>query len=117
MQIRFSHNYPKLHGQKTAQLLSIELCNRSDLSERFIEYDTVYEIDPAIGVCSEPVRGHYPLPNGRYIVLLFKGDHRIPFTTVRRFTEEKYHYYKNNLLKVFNIEYVSAENNEVPKRN
>jgi hypothetical protein len=110
MQIKFSHHYPKLHEQKSAQLISIEVCDRSDLSEQFIEYDTVYEIAPAIGLCSEAINGHYPLPNGRYMILLFKGNHRIPFTTVRRFTEEKYRYYNSSLGKIFDIEYTAAEN-------
>ena len=115
MQIKFSHSYPKLHGQKSAQLLSIELCERSDLSERFVEYDTVYEIEQVVGVRSEPATEHYPLPNGRYMVLLFKGDHRIPFTTIRRYTDEKYRYYNSSLGKIFDIEYVPTENNEAPE--
>jgi hypothetical protein len=108
LQIKFSHRYPKLHGQKSAQLLSVKLCDRSELSEKFIEYDTVYEVEPAIGVCSESVIGHYPLPNGRYMVLLFQGDERIPFTTVRRYTDEKFRYYNSSLGKIFDIKYAAA---------
>ena len=110
MQIKFSHRYPKLHNQKSAQLLQVALCDRSELSEKFIEYDTVYESEPAIGVCSESVVGHYPLPNGRYMVLLFQGNEHIPFTTVRRFTEEKFRYYNSSIGKLFDIVHAAAEN-------
>jgi hypothetical protein len=107
MQIKFSHEYKKIHGQKTARLVDIEVCDRSDLSERFVGYDTVFVIDPAIGVCSEEVVGYFPLPVGKYMVLLFMGDHRIPFTTVRRYTETKFSYYKGNLGNTFEIAYVN----------
>lgn len=110
MQIKFSHEYPKLHYQKSAQLLKVTLCDRSELSEKFIEYDTVYTIEPAIGACSEPVIGHYPLPTGRYMILLFQGNEHIPFTTVRRFTEEKFRYYTSSLGKIFDIVLAAAEN-------
>jgi hypothetical protein len=110
MQIKFSHEYPKLHYQKSAQLLKVTLVDRSELSEKFIEYDTVYTVEPAIGVCSEAVMGHYPLPNGRYMILLFQGNEHIPFTTVRRFTEEKFRYYNSSVGKLFDIVRVAAEN-------
>lgn len=114
MKIKFSHHYPKLHGQTAAHLLHVKLCDRSELSESFIEYDTVYEIEPAIGVCSEPVLGHYQLPNGRLMVLVFLGNNLFPFTTVRRWTAEKERYYRDGIGKRFDIEYVAAENSGAP---
>lgn len=98
MQIKFSHEYPKLHGQESALLLAVELRGRSDLTEKFIEYDTAYS------------GGHYPLPPAQYMVLIFLGNEMIPFTTVRRWTEEKFRYYHNSIGKMFNIGYAAAEN-------
>lgn len=94
MQIKFSHDYPKLHRQKTAWLLKIDICDRSELSEVFVEYDTVYD------------GGHYPLPDGIYMVLLFQGNERIPFTTVRPWTTKKEQYYRDGVGEIFDIEIV-----------
>jgi hypothetical protein len=91
MQISFSHNYPKLHGQKQATLLVIEKCILSKLTDEFIEYDTAYD------------GGHYHLAPGTYILLVFLGEKHIPFTTMRPFTEEKYRYYEAGIGKIFTI--------------
>lgn len=101
--IEFSHSYPKLHNQKSAVLLEVYLKDREDLSVAFVEYDTTYIIDHAIGLFSEETLGHYKLPEGRVLVLLFIGDQMIPFTTVRRYTPEKDRFYRENLRKVFDI--------------
>jgi hypothetical protein len=114
MKIKFSHHYPKLHSQTAAHLLHIELRDRSELSEAFIKYDTVYEVRPAIGPFDEAVVDHYPLPSGRLMVLVFLGNNLFPFTTVRRWTAEKERYYRNGIGKRFDIEYVAAENSGAP---
>jgi hypothetical protein len=98
MQIKFSHAYPKLHRQTSATLLDILLRDRSELTKNFIEYDTVY------------AGGHYPLPSGRYMVLLFLGNDLIPFTTVRSFSQEKFLYYNRYVGKIFDIIIKPAEN-------
>lgn len=103
MQIKFSHNYPKLHGQKEAVLVHVFDKNRFDMTEKFIEYDTVYISEPAISVCSKSVLGYYPLPKGRYMVLLFLGCDLIPFTTARLFTDEKYRYCCESIGRNFDI--------------
>ena len=90
-QIKFSHNYPKLHGQKWADLVRVHTINRESLTDKFVDYDTTYD------------GGKYPLPPGNYMVLVFLGNEFIPFTTVRRYTEKKYHYYKSNIGKTFTI--------------
>lgn len=92
MKIKFSHNYPKFHGQKSATLLVVEKCILSKLPDKFIEYDTVYE------------DGHYHLAPGVYMILVFLGDEFIPFTTVRPWTEEKYRYYHSNIGNIFDVE-------------
>ena len=96
MQIKFSHSYPKLHGQESALLVAVELRGRSDFSEKFIEYDTAFD------------GGHYPLPPAQYMVLVFLGNELIPFTTVRRWTAEKFRYYHNAIGQTFEIVRVVA---------
>ena len=93
--INFSHVYPKLHGQIAAQLLKVEVHDRKELDEDFVEYDTVYAI-PGVFVerkgdeCDfELEKGHFPLPSGKLLILVFLGDKLIPFTTVRRWTPMK----------------------------
>lgn len=93
MQIKFSHKYPKLHEQTSARLLTLAIQNKSDLSEKFLEYDTAYE------------GGHYPLKDGKYMVLVFLGNELIPFTTVRSYSEEKFEYYKSGIGATFKIGY------------
>lgn len=108
MKIKFSHRYPKLYGQLSGTLLHIIVKDRSELSDKFVEYDTRYTVSDAIGVCSEEIFGHFPLPKNKYMVLVFIGNDLIPFTTVRRYTEEKFRYYKSGIGSVLNIEYAST---------
>jgi hypothetical protein len=42
LKISFSHNYPKLHGQTFARLVAIEIHEREEMLDRFIQYDTKY---------------------------------------------------------------------------
>lgn len=100
MRIKFSHVYPKLHEQTSATLLDIILRDRSELHKNFIEYDTVY------------AGGHFPLPPGRYMVLLFLGNNLIPFTTVRPFTQEKFLYYNRSIGEIFDIIINPVENSK-----
>ena len=85
MYIKFSHNYPKLWGQKSAFLLYVELVERERLHKDLLEYDT------RTGDLNEP---YYKLPKGTLIQLVFLGDKGIPFCTLRRYVGAKYNYYK-----------------------
>jgi hypothetical protein len=96
MKIKFSHKYPKLHGQRTARLFAVEVRDLDDLHKDFVEYDTFYEYGP-MG------RRHYDLPKGSLLVLVFIGDKLIPFTTVRRSTPEKDRYYREAIGKTFDV--------------
>ena len=100
-EIKFSHDYPKLHAQKAARLLCVELRNRSELPEDFIEYDTVFIQEE--GTFPGNRTGHYELPSGRLLVLVFLGNNLFPFTTVRRWTKEKERYYRNLVGTVMGI--------------
>lgn len=99
MHIRFSHRYPKVYEQRTAKLLHVRRVESTDLSEAFVEYDTVFFApgNPPLHI------GHYDLPSGPVLLLVFLGDQHIPFTTVRRWTYEKECYYVQNKGKVFDI--------------
>ena len=90
--IRFSHRYPKLHGQKTAKLLAVHPMESVQLHSDLIEYDTVKEDGT-----------HYGLPTGVVIHLTFLGDKMIPFSTIRRHTDDKLEYYKTNIDRHFDI--------------
>ena len=80
--IKFSHDYPKLHGQKKAILLDIKCTDREKLHPDLIEYDTKN--------CNGD---YYELPKGKVIILYFTGEKDIPFCTIRRYTASKYDYY------------------------
>jgi hypothetical protein len=97
--IKFSHNYPKLYGQRTAQLLKIErLKIPDDLNETLRVYDTQYRDD-----------NYYPLRNGDYLLLVLLGNLKIPFTAIRRYTPDKEDYYMSMLGDTFLIEIAESE--------
>lgn len=96
MKIKFSHDYPKLHGQKKATLLAVLKGESIKLDSDFIKYDTSFIREDGTQAC-------YDLPAGLVLVLFFIGDKLIPFTTVRRWTEEKEKYYRANIGKNFEI--------------
>ena len=92
--IRFSHNYPKLHGQTSAELLAVRpLKIDAHTPKELLEYDTTYD------------GGRYPLRSGEYIQLIFLGNLRIPFCTIRSaYPPSKVAYYQRSVGKVFTIE-------------
>lgn len=96
-QIKFSHHYPKLHQQKTAELLAVKVTTKDRLSKEMLEYDT-YWCEPNDGD-----KGYYELPPGKLLVLIFYGDKGIPFTTIRRQTVEKEIYYRGCIGAWFDI--------------
>ena len=95
--IRFSHSYPKLHGQTTARLIDVELTNRAALDEKFVDYDTTYED------CYPTDFKKFPLSNDLLLVLTFSGNLRIPFTTIRRATGMKQNWYQSKIGQQFEI--------------
>lgn len=101
--IKFSHKYCKMPYPILAKksvvsttLLEIFLKGNDDLSPEFIVYDT--EI---LG------GGFYEVPEGKLIVLLLLTESPVDnylWTTIRRFTIEKYLRYKNLRGKTVQIE-------------
>ena len=98
--IGFSHHYPKLHGQTFAELLAVRHIKISkDTPQELLEYDTKFD------------GGYFPLPPGKYIQLIFLGNLRIPFCTIRAaYPPSKVEYYRHNIGKIFNIHFKGEAN-------
>ena len=100
-QIKFSHIYKKIlnsHNDviETATLLQVIPVKLADLSQYFLDYDTD--------------NGTYKLPkSGKYLMLIFLKEHECYttdfnlFTTLRRYTPEKYDFYMRQIGKLFNV--------------
>jgi len=102
MKIKFSHNYKKIANITEARLLEVINVNLQNLSQEFIAYDT---------------ENIYKLPKtGEYLMLIFHKqseanmDSNI-FTTIRRRTNEKEKYYRENIGKIFTLEIVDKQHN------
>lgn len=91
--IRFSHLYPKLHGQTSAELLAVRPIRIDRFTAKeLIDYDTSYE------------GGQYRLATGDYLQLIFLGNLRIPFCTIRKaYPPQKVDYYTQNIGEIFEI--------------
>ena len=94
--IKFAGRYAKLHGQTEARLLAVlPLKVDDDTPQELLDYDTVYD------------GGRYPLPHGDYVQLIFIGNLRIPFCTIRAKTNsrgvDKEAYYNSKVGEVFEI--------------
>ena len=103
MTIKFSSDYPKLHGQTSAELLAVKQIRiDKDTPKELIEYDT----KKADGT-------YYELKTGDYIQLVFIGNFGIPFCTIRakrnRLGDDKEKYYKDHINEVFAIEILEEE--------
>ena len=114
--IKFSEIYEKMpfytdSPPTQAVLLEVFKVNSEDLHKRFIEYDTIY-FDK-----KENNWNYYKLPKGEVLVLLLKSefDGSVDlWTTIRRFTPQKYKYYKEARGETFNIE-INSESISPPK--
>ncbi len=87
-EIKFTHNYSKFMDLKlpfNAELLQCFKIHYRDLSRDFKEYDTELNEFPY---------DYYKLPKTDLIVLLLRSGLRI-MTTIRRYTPEKWRYYKS----------------------
>ena len=92
--IRFSGKYPKLHDQDSAKLLAVEEIKiDKNTPKELIEYDT-----------KKSDGTYYELKTGYYLQLIFLGEKRIPFCTIRSaFPQHKINYYKNSIGEIFTI--------------
>ena len=108
--IKFSHRYPKLHGQITAELLAVKpLRIDNNTPDVLLEYDTTYyEIDQKNRWTFNERR--FPLPNGDYIQLIFLGNLRIPFCTIRKaYPPSKVEYYTASIGETFIVKIKESE--------
>ena len=97
-QIKFSHEYFKLVNIKQdnpIQLIEVFQKPTEELSQAFKEYDTAYPDGTSIA--------HYPLGKGLHLILLFRDSKGNLFTTVRRFTHEKFVYYNSKRGELFDV--------------
>lgn len=100
MEIKFSSDYPKLHGQTSAELLAVKPIHIGNGTlKELIEYDT----KKADGT-------YYELETGDYIQLIFIGNLGIPFCTIRskrnRWGDDKELYYNGHIQEVFKVEII-----------
>ena len=105
-QIKFSHNYPKLHNQNKATLLDVRIISYYHLHSDLIDYDTRYHFNERKdhhGTIQDYDEGYYQLPKTNLIHLTFIGNKLIPFCTLRRHTTQKFSYYKNKIGEEFSI--------------
>lgn len=97
--IKFIEEYPKLHGQKSAQLIHVRYLPKGEfIHPDFVEYDCrkksgeMYQLPIVNGFTTEPM-----------LQLVFLGNKIIPFCTMRRWEEKKSTYYQGMLDKEFRI--------------
>lgn len=104
--IKFSHDYPKLHGQTSAELLAVRPIRIDrNTARELLEYDTTYYEHRTEFNQTFAVKRHFPLPTGDYIQLVFLGNLRIPFCTIRKaYPPSKVDYYNSAIGEVFGIE-------------
>ena len=106
--IKFSSDYPKLHGQKKATLVAVARIKiDKNTPQELLEYDT-----------KKSDGTYYELKTGTYLQLIFLGDKSIPFCTIRSaYPTHKVEYYKSSIGKVFDIvieeQKSNVENNEL----
>jgi hypothetical protein len=106
--IKFSHDYHKLpfncNGTQ-ATLIGVTYHDNiqriKNSHPQFIEYDTRIRCKGT---------KHFPIDFEDALVLTFIHiNSGLPFTTIRRYTTEKYEYYKGKLWETFDIEINALE--------
>lgn len=95
--IKFSSDYPKLHGQTSAELLAVRpLRIDRNTPPELLAYDTT----KADGT-------RFELKTGNYLQLIFIGNLRIPFCTIRAaYPPQKVQYYTGSIGEMFEIEVI-----------
>jgi hypothetical protein len=109
--IKFTHDYPKLWGQKQGRLILVKIIKKKELKENLalIEYDT-YWCDGGFKhkwnlFDESKISGYFSFPDSEHFIqLVFLGDKGIPFCTLRSFNEEKYKFYGSEIGNIFRME-------------
>ena len=109
--IKFSHHYDKMPKDVAiapSLLLAAIPFDDASCSPTFFELDTRY-------LTNDGKVAHYELPQGKKILLMLttmskprgtviNGSVRVNWQTIRRFTEDKYEYYKLHIGEEVKIE-------------
>ena len=109
--IKFSHKYDKMPrdvGTAPTILLAVIPFEDVSCSQAFFDYDTRY-------IGKDGKLSHYELPQGKKLLLMLStmtkpygavvnGSVRHNWQTIRRYTEDKYTYYKEHLGEEVKIE-------------
>ncbi|MDR3113181.1 MAG: hypothetical protein LBU09_02270 [Endomicrobium sp.] len=107
MEIKFAHNYLKLWEQKSAVLIAVQIIKIPDeLNDSLKMYDTTYYADSDTSSSRVGGINNYELPSGECLQLIFLGNKRIPFCTIRaRYGRrgDMYEYYSRLLCRRFEI--------------
>lgn len=99
--IKFSHLYRKLatafeeEPPEHATLLQVLKVKKSELSQLFIQYDSLYY--------EEEEAKFYSIPDGDLILLLFLSEKGQLFSTLRSYNDEKWKYYSGLVTKHFDV--------------
>jgi hypothetical protein len=108
--IHFSSNYPKLCGQTSGTLIKVRTLTREYVFENkeLLEYDT------------KKMNGrYYKLPydvkKGRFIQLIFIGNHAIPFCTLRSFSDSKLRFYLDCIDREFIFKITEKNDYDIPR--
>lgn len=81
--IGFSHHYTKMWGQTHGELLDVRRVTiNANYPTTAIAYDTQIENGEGAGYSS-----FYPISPGEYLLMVFLGNRKIPFTTYRKIPE------------------------------
>lgn len=91
--IEFAEQYPKLYGQTSAKLVSVQVLYPRDFTTELLEYDT------------KNIHGkYYPIDTTKtHIQLVFVGNLGIPFCTLRKYKREKLDWYRDLIGDIFDV--------------
>lgn len=96
--IKFYFRYEKLKNIECNEpviLLEVFEKTRNEMGKEFIDYDTLYK--------NNGIDEFYKIPDGEYLVLLFRDTYGVIFTTIRNINKKEY--YLKNKGKKFAIEF------------
>ena len=97
LNIKFSHDYPKLWGQRIARLIAIRFISKEDLNPTLLEYDTTF-------IDEDGNKQRFPLKGSTFLQLIFIGEFNVPFCTIRSaYPQSKIEYYQQNVGQKFMI--------------
>ena len=96
LRIKFEKDYPKLQGLTQAKLIQVIIKQFEELEEVFLNYDAKQ---------SDGLYYQFNFKPKDLVIFLVFADYDTyrMFTTVRRYTPNKYAYYKRNVGKQFEI--------------